>query len=85
MPLSLDVPDIKVIHIITEDPNVPYGAKEPSNAPIISSPPALVSAIHDATGIWFKSLPVTPEDIVRELRKKENGSTGKTRRPRARP
>lgn len=70
MPLSLDVPKISVIDIITEDPKVPYGAKEASEGAIVSSPPSVISALHDATGIWFKKLPVTPEDIVKELRKK---------------
>jgi len=70
MPLSPDVPKIDLIDIITDDPNIPYGAKEVSNAAIISSPPALVSAIHDATGIWFKKLPVTPEHIALALNKR---------------
>jgi CO/xanthine dehydrogenase Mo-binding subunit len=30
----------------------------------------VVSAIHDAIGIWFKELPVTPEKIVKALKKK---------------
>jgi CO/xanthine dehydrogenase Mo-binding subunit len=30
-----------------------------------------VSAIHDATGIWIKELPVTPEKIVMALKKKK--------------
>lgn len=69
MPLSLDVPTIRMIEILTEDPNVPFGAKEASEAAIVSSIPAVISAIHDATGIWFKKLPVTPEDIVMALKK----------------
>jgi len=70
MPLSLDVPNIEVIDIITEDPNGPYGAKEASEGSIVSSPPSVISAIHDATGIWFKEQPVTPEKIVLALKKK---------------
>jgi 4-hydroxybenzoyl-CoA reductase subunit alpha len=70
MPRSTDVPDIKVIDIITDDPDGPFGAKEASEGSIVSAPPAVVSAIHDATGIWFTELPITPEKIVRALRKK---------------
>ncbi|MDY7035438.1 MAG: xanthine dehydrogenase family protein molybdopterin-binding subunit, partial [Thermodesulfobacteriota bacterium] len=70
MPLSLDVPKIDVIDIITEDTS-PYGAKEASEGSIVSSPSAVVSAIHDATGIWFKEQPVTPEKIVMALREKQ--------------
>jgi 4-hydroxybenzoyl-CoA reductase subunit alpha len=72
MPLSLDVPNIEVIDIITEDTSGPYGAKEASEGSIVSAPPSVVSAIHDATGIWFKEQPVTPEKIVMALRGKKN-------------
>jgi 4-hydroxybenzoyl-CoA reductase alpha subunit len=71
MPLSQDVPKIRVIDIITEDPAGPYGAKEASEGAIVSAPPSIVSAIHDATGIWFKEQPVTPEKVVMALKKKQ--------------
>jgi 4-hydroxybenzoyl-CoA reductase alpha subunit len=71
MPLSLDVPRIKVIDIITDEPSGPYGAKEASEGAIVSSPPSVVSAIHDATGIWFKEQPVTPEKIAMALKGKQ--------------
>ena len=72
MPLSLDVPNIEVIDIITKDPYGPYGAKEASEGSIVSAPPSVVSAIHDATGIWFKEQPVTPEKIVTALNAKKS-------------
>ncbi|MFP3975613.1 MAG: xanthine dehydrogenase family protein molybdopterin-binding subunit, partial [Dehalococcoidia bacterium] len=71
MPHSTDVPAIKLIDIETNDPDGPFGAKEASEGSIVSAPPAVVSAIHDATGVWFKELPVTPEKIVKALREKE--------------
>ncbi|MBN1106202.1 MAG: molybdopterin-dependent oxidoreductase [Deltaproteobacteria bacterium] len=71
MPLSMDSPRIEVIDIITDDPHGPYGAKEASEGAIVSSPPSVISAIHDATGIWFKEQPVTPEKIVLALRGKK--------------
>jgi CO/xanthine dehydrogenase Mo-binding subunit len=71
MPLSLDIPNIKLIDIETDDPDGPFGAKEASEGSIVSTPPAVVSAIHDATGIWFKELPVTPEKIVKALKEKK--------------
>ena len=70
MARSTDVPKIKVIDIITDEPHGPFGAKEAAEGSIVSSPPAVVSAIHDATGIWFKELPITPEKIVRALKDK---------------
>ena len=68
MPRSMDVPDIRIIDIITDDPDGPYGAKEASEGSHVSAPPSVMSAIHDATGIWFKEQPVTPEKIVKALK-----------------
>jgi len=70
MPHSTDIPNIKLIDIVTNDPDGPFGAKETSEGSIVSTPPAVVSAIHDATGIWFKELPITPEKVVKALKEK---------------
>jgi CO/xanthine dehydrogenase Mo-binding subunit len=71
MPHALDVPDMKLIDIVTDDPFGPFGAKEASEGSIVSAPPAVVSAIHDATGIWFTELPVTPEKIIKALKERK--------------
>jgi CO/xanthine dehydrogenase Mo-binding subunit len=72
MPISTDVPSIRLIDVVTDDPDGPFGAKEASEGSIVSTPPAVVSAIHDATGLWFRELPVTPEKVVAALREKKN-------------
>ena len=77
MPRSTDVPNIKVIDIITNDPEGPFGAKEASEGSIVSSPPAIMAALHDATGIWFREQPVTPEKIIKAIKAK--GTWGKLR------
>ena len=69
MPLAPDIPNIEVIDILTDDPDGPYGAKEASEGAIVSAPPSIVSAVHHATGIWFKEQPLTPEKVVMALRK----------------
>jgi len=71
MPHALDVPDIKLIDIVTDDPFGPFGAKEASEGSIVSAPPAVVSAIHDATGVWFTELPVTPEKVAKALKERK--------------
>ena len=53
---------------------MPYGAKEASEGAIVSDPPSAVSAIHAATGIWFKEQPMTREKIVMALKQKEKSS-----------
>ncbi len=74
MPLATEAPNIELVDIITDDPDGLYGAKEASEGSIVSTPPSIVSAIHDATGIWFTSQPVTPEKIVMALNaKKQQG------------
>ena len=73
IPRSLDVPQIKGIPVETVTPGGPYGAKEAGEGVIISTPPAIVNAIHDAIGVWIKDLPVTPEKILKALREKEGG------------
>jgi CO/xanthine dehydrogenase Mo-binding subunit len=35
--------------------------------PFIPLAPALVAAIHDATGIWIDDLPLTPERVLDAL------------------
>jgi 4-hydroxybenzoyl-CoA reductase subunit alpha len=70
MPRSVDVPNIKVIDIITNDPDGPFGAKEASEGSHVSTPPSVIASIHDATGIWFKEQPVTAEKIVKGLKEK---------------
>jgi CO/xanthine dehydrogenase Mo-binding subunit len=70
MPLATEAPNIKLIDVITDDPDGIHGAKEASEGSIVSTPPSIVNAIHDATGVWITSLPVTPEKIVKALREK---------------
>ena len=41
MPRSTDVPNIKVINIITDDPDGPFGAKEASEGSHVSAPAAV--------------------------------------------
>jgi CO/xanthine dehydrogenase Mo-binding subunit len=70
IPTAMDVPPIQSILVEPMDPNGPYGAKgigEPALNPSMS---AITNAIFDATGIRIKSLPVSPEMILAELRKR---------------
>jgi 4-hydroxybenzoyl-CoA reductase subunit alpha len=71
MPLAMDIPRIEVIDILTDDHTGPYGAKEASEGAHVSAPPSIASAIHDATGIWFKEQPITPEKIALALKEKD--------------
>lgn len=71
MPTSLDVPDIESILVECPSAAGPYGAKGVGEPPCIQPPAAIANAIAAATGVWMRSLPMTAEKIVRELRAAE--------------
>jgi CO/xanthine dehydrogenase Mo-binding subunit len=48
----------------------PYGARGIGEHPVIGAPPAILNAIHDATGIDFFEIPVTPEKMKKALEEK---------------
>jgi 4-hydroxybenzoyl-CoA reductase alpha subunit len=73
-PRAYEAPMTQVIHVITNDPYGPFGAKEASEGSTCSAPPSIVSAIHDATGVWIKDLPTQPEKVFWALKnKREKG------------
>lgn len=72
MPTACDMPgEMESISIETHDPVGPFGAKESAEGTQISTLPAIINAIYDATGVMFTELPVTPEKILRALEEKE--------------
>ena len=46
----------------------PIGAKSIGEYTANLEAPAIVNAIHDATGVWVRDLPATPERVLRLLR-----------------
>jgi len=64
-----DVP-AKVESIIMElpDPIGPWGARGMAEMPFLPLAPAIVAAVHDATGVWFDEIPLTPYLVVQKLR-----------------
>ncbi len=70
VPMIGDLPeDFQVRLMYTDDPYGPYGAKSISEVSCNGAAPALASAIHDATGVWIRDWPFTPEKILRGLGK----------------
>jgi CO/xanthine dehydrogenase Mo-binding subunit len=64
-----DVPT-KVESIIMEvpDPIGPWGARGMAEMPFLPLAPAVVAALHDATGVWFDEIPLLPYKVVEKLR-----------------
>jgi CO/xanthine dehydrogenase Mo-binding subunit len=68
MPSFRDMPD-RVTPIVVESPHRtgPFGAKGVGETGILATAPAIGNAIHDALGVRFRRLPITPEAILDRL------------------
>jgi putative selenate reductase molybdopterin-binding subunit len=64
-----EMPALEVIFVETYEPSGPFGAKAVAEIPKDGVAPALASAIHDATGIWIREIPYTPERVWQALRR----------------
>jgi putative selenate reductase molybdopterin-binding subunit len=67
---SNETPPMDVIFVQTDDPSGPFGAKSVAEIPMDGVSPALVSAIHNATGVWMRTLPITPGRLWAALHQK---------------
>jgi CO/xanthine dehydrogenase Mo-binding subunit len=74
-PAANQAPEIIIHHVISRDPEGPFGAKETGEGSLDPTIPAIANAIYNAIGVRIKDLPITPEKILRELKKKEKGNT----------
>ncbi len=65
LPTVLDMPEVVATLVEEPEPGAPYGAKGVGEPPAISSGPAVMAAIRNATGLSLTRVPVHPEDIAR--------------------
>lgn len=63
LPTALDAPEVIATLIEEPEPMAPLGAKGVGEPPCVSSTPAIVAAIRDATGRALSRVPVRPQDI----------------------
>ena len=64
IPTTLDVPEVVASLVEEPEPGAPYGAKGVGEPPAISSGPAVLAAVRDATGVDLTRAPVRPQDIA---------------------
>ena len=59
----------EIVPVILEqpDPQGPLGVRGMAEMPFIPTAAAIAAAIHDATGIWYDELPLTPETVWRGI------------------
>ena len=70
IPTRLDMGRLRVEFESSYEPTGPFGAKSIGEIVINTPSPAIAHAIANATGLWFKELPITSEKIAMGLLKK---------------
>ncbi|MDC3237227.1 xanthine dehydrogenase family protein molybdopterin-binding subunit [bacterium] len=61
--------------IETIDPDGPYGAKGIGEPGCVPTAPAIANAIYDAIGVRITDLPITPERVLAEIKKKKGADS----------
>jgi len=70
IPTILDIPEeIQSVILEVPDKNGPWGAKGMGEMPYLCLVPAVTSAVHETTGVWFNDFPLIPERILKGLGK----------------
>lgn len=64
IPTRLDMGKLHVEFENSNEPTGPYGAKSIGEVVINTPAPAIAHAIFRATGVWHRTLPITPEKIL---------------------
>jgi len=70
MPSAMDMPPGESVCIDTYEEEGPLGAKEAGEGLVSPTAPAIADAVFHATGYRCMDLPITPEKILRHLKKK---------------
>ncbi|MGD8501710.1 MAG: molybdopterin-dependent oxidoreductase, partial [Phycisphaerales bacterium] len=70
MPTTLDTCPLEILHTDTCDEIGPFGAKETGEGIQVAVVPAIINGIHDAIGVAFKRIPVTPIMVRDALKEK---------------
>lgn len=74
IPTIWDIPqEVKSIILEYADAEGPWGARGMAEMPFIPLAAAITAALHEATGIWFDRIPLTPEHVVSRLREQGIG------------
>ena len=73
LPRFKNAPVLDVIFVQTNEPSGPFGAKSVSELSIDGVAPSIASAIFNATGVWMRNLPYTPEKVMMALKESEKG------------
>lgn len=64
IPTRLDLCPLRVEFESSYEQTGPFGAKSVGEVVINTPPPAIAHAVFNATGVWHRELPITPEKIL---------------------
>lgn len=67
IPTRQDMGRIQVDFESSYEKTGPFGAKSIGEVVINTPAPAIAHAVHNATGCWFRELPITPEKILMKM------------------
>ena len=67
IPSRLDMGKLRVDFESSYEETGPFGAKSIGEIVINTPSPAIAHAIYNATGVWQRDLPMTPEKILMSL------------------
>lgn len=67
MPVASDLPMIDAVMVEVPNPNHPYGVKGVGEVPIVPPLAAVANAIHAATGVRLRDLPMVPDRVYAAL------------------
>ncbi len=67
IPTCYDLPMIETIIVEVPNPGHPYGVRGVGEVPIVPPPAALANAIHNATGIRMRKLPMSPPNLLHAI------------------
>jgi 4-hydroxybenzoyl-CoA reductase subunit alpha len=76
-PTTLEMCDVETYLIEDPDPSGPFGAKEVGQGPLLPVPPAVANAVYHAVGVRVDEVPITPEKVLKALRDKARGGSGR--------
>lgn len=76
IPVYADIPRTEVLLVGSSDSVGPMRAKGMAECCINPVAPALANAVHDATGVRYRALPLTPERVYGRLSAAQSVSAG---------
>jgi CO/xanthine dehydrogenase Mo-binding subunit len=63
----IDFPPIEVLFAAAPDPVGPYGAKALGEPPVVPVLAAVANAVANATGVWLRDVPFTPQRVLQAI------------------